>query len=119
MRGDERDVGLITLLDLDGQSYWIRKYWVKFEARQVEKDEHRPHGIKYSLTLHDRNNTRILGFDNAHAIKKKGRRTTKYTGRVVTYDHIHKQNKVERYLFSSASQLLEDFWNAANQIIYG
>lgn len=77
MQGDKNDVELLTLLDLDGQSYWYKTFWVKIEARQVEKDEHRPHGIKYSLTLHDRNNTRVLGFDNAHAIKKRGRRQAK------------------------------------------
>ena len=109
---------LSTLLDLDGYSYWYKnKYWVKFEAHRIEKNEHRPHGVKYSLTLHDRNNTRILGFDNAHIIKSRGRRPIKYTGRIVTWDHIHKQNKIERYLFSSASQLLEDFWNAVNEIV--
>lgn len=118
MRGDKKDLELLTLLDLDGQSYWPKQnFWVKIEAKIVEKDEHRPHGVKYSLTLHDRNNTRILGFDNAHAIKKKGRRPIKYTGRIVMWDHVHRQEKVERYLFTSASQLLSDFWNAVNQIV--
>jgi hypothetical protein len=117
MPDDIRNIELTTLLDLDGQSYWYRNYWVKFETHQVNKSEHRPHGIKYSLTLHDRNNTRILGFDNAHAVKKKGRRPKKYTGRIVTWDHVHRQNRVERYLFTSASQLLKDFWDAVNQII--
>ena len=118
MKKDNKDLELSTLLDLDGQSYWReRKFWVKIEAKRVEIDEHRPHGIKYSLTLHDRNNTRILGFDNAHAIKRRGRRPHKYTGRIVTWDHVHRQEKVERYLFTSASQLLSDFWNAVNQIV--
>jgi hypothetical protein len=38
-------------------------------------------------------------------------------GRIVTWDHVHKQQKVEHYLFSSASQLLQDFWDAVNEII--
>jgi len=117
MPDDIKNAELTTLLDLNGQSYWIKNYWVKLEAHQVTKSGHRPHGIKYSLTLHDRNNTRILGFDNAHAIKKRGRRPKKYTGRIVTWDHVHKKNKVERYLFTSASQLLKDFWYTANRII--
>lgn len=118
MSVDNKDAELLTLLNLDGYSYWYKKkYWVKFAARQVEKDKHRPHGISYSLTLHDRNNTRILGFDNAHNIKKRGRRPTKYSGRIVTWDHIHKENKVERYLFTSASELINDFWKAVNEII--
>ena len=45
--------------------------WTKFEACRVAPTRHIPFGIKYSLSLHDRNNTRILGFDNAHAQKPK------------------------------------------------
>lgn len=120
MTDDNNDVELLPLLNLDGYSYWHEdKFWFKFEARKVEKNEHRPHGIKYSITLHDRNNTRILGFDNAHNIKKRGPRPKKYSGRVVTWDHVHKETKVERYLFTSASQLIEDFYKAADKIIYG
>lgn len=44
-------------------------YWTKFEVRNVKATSQIPHGIKYSLTLHDNNNRRILGYDNAHAIK--------------------------------------------------
>lgn len=111
------DYALQTLLDLDGRSYWLEKYWVKFEVRPVEKTIHRPHGLKYSITLHDRNNSRVLGFDNAHQMKRRGRRTSKYTGRVVTWDHIHRCEKEEYYVFSSATQLLSDFWDAANKIM--
>ena len=118
MKPEIVDQELQTLLDLDGSAYWRKKkYWIKMEACQVKPDEHRPHGIKYSLTLHDRNKTRLLGYDNAHDVKRKGRRPKKYTGRIVTYDHVHKQDKIERYLFTSASQLLIDFWNAANKIM--
>ncbi len=118
MKCAAEDAELLTLLDLNGSSYWCDKnYWVKFEAIKVHKDQHRPHGIKYSLTLHDRNNTRILGFDNAHRIKRKGRRPQRYTGRIITWDHVHKQEKIEHYLFSSASQMLQDFWDAVNEIV--
>ncbi len=84
MKCDPEDYELKTLLNLDGQTYWLEKYWTKIEAKQVEVTVHRPHGIKYSLTLHNKNNTRILGFDNAHRIKRPGRRPKKYTGRIVT-----------------------------------
>ncbi len=117
MKYTQADEELETLIELNGQRYWIKNHWIKIDVRQVEKNEHRPHGIHYSLTLHDRNNTRILGFDNAHIIKKKGRISRKYSGRIVTWDHVHKQQKVEHYLFSSASQLLQDFWDAVNEII--
>jgi hypothetical protein len=111
------DRELLTLLDLDGQQYQLEKYWVKIEARTVPKDAFRPHGIKYSLTLHDRNNRRILGFDNAHAPATKGRRGKKYGGRIVTWDHVHHQQEVQAYAFSSASRLIEDFWDAVEKIV--
>lgn len=111
------DLDLLTLLDLDGQQYQLEKYWVKIEAHKVAKDDFRPHGIKYSLTLHDRNNTRVLGFDNAHAPATTGRRSKKYAGRIVTWDHVHDQQKDKAYAFSSASQLIEDFWDAVETII--
>jgi hypothetical protein len=50
-----------------------------------------PHGVKYSLSLHDRNNARILGFDNAHGIKPKRK---KYGARKITWDHKHQREKV-------------------------
>ena len=60
------DVGLETLLDFDGNVFGLNKgYWVKFDVHRVVPNEHIPHGISYSLTLHDRNNIRIIGFDNA------------------------------------------------------
>lgn len=118
MKFEPKDTELLTLLDLNGRSFWFDNgYWVKFEVRKIAKDKHRPHGISYALTLHDRNNTRVFGLDNAHAIKKRGRQPKKYTGRIITWDHIHKEEKIERYLFSSAGQLLDDFWKSVNEIV--
>lgn len=110
---------LQTLLDLDGTRFCPKpQYWVKFKARLVEPTPHIPHGIKYSLTLHDRNNTRILGFDNAHAVKMKGGHRKKYVGRIVTWDHVHKYEKITQYEFNSASHLLDDFWKAVDKIVF-
>jgi len=114
MAPEDRD--LLTLLDLDGQQYQLEKYCIKIEALKVPKEDFRPHGIKYSLTLHDRNNRRVLGFDNAHAPAIKSRRGKKYSGRIVTWDHVHNQQKVQAYAFSSASQLIEDFWDAVEKV---
>lgn len=61
-----------TLLDLDGEVIQqAGGYWVKIEVRRVISSDAIPHGIKYSLTLHDPLGIRIMGFDNAHAVKKK------------------------------------------------
>lgn len=114
-----RDAGLDTLLDLheciidqgDG-------YWVSIQARLLDNpSDERPHGISYSLTLHDPYNQRILGFDNAHAIKNTGRK--KYTGRRVEYDHKHRNLKDigVPYEFVSAHQLIEDFFNEVDKAL--
>lgn len=100
------------LLSLHGEIYRMDKgYWVKFEAYRVEPSPERPHGIYYSITLHDRYGTRVLGFDNAHAIKPKRKG---YGARKITFDHRHKQDIVVPYEYESASKLLTDFWQEAN-----
>jgi len=111
----KKDTALENLLDLDGEIFPMENgYWTKFEAFKVEPTLQIPHGVKYALTFHDQNNIRILGFDNAHAFKPKKK---KYGARKVTWDHKHKMNKVAPYEFESASQLLEDFWAAVDEIL--
>jgi hypothetical protein len=109
------DASLGTLLDLDGENFPMDNgYWTKFEAYRVAPTEQIPHGIRYSLTLHDRNNTRVLGFDNAHTFKPKKNR---HTARKITWDHKHKREKVRPYEFESASRLIEDFWKDVAEIL--
>jgi len=89
------DASLDTLLDLDGEIFPMDNgYWTKFEVHRVSPTAQIPHGIRYSLTLHDRNNTRVLGFDNAHALKPKKNR---HVARRITWDHKHKREKVRPY----------------------
>ena len=106
---------LETLLNLDGITYRLDNgYWIKFEAHSVQPNEHVPHGLSYSLTLHDRHNTRIIGFDNAHGGHSPRRK--KYGGRKVTWDHKHRCEMVMSYEFESAAQLLIDFWSEVDLI---
>ncbi len=101
--------GLEHLLMLHGEKFFMENgYWVKIEAWETPVTTHVPHGIRYSLTLHDSNSTRVLGYDNAHSIKPNRKR---FTAIKTTWDHIHRMNKVENYEFESADQLLEDFWS--------
>ena len=89
-------------------------HWTKFEVRLVAANEHIPHGIRYSLTLHDPSNTRVLGYDNAHGIKPKRKR---YGAKRVVWDHRHKKQVTEPYEFENAAQLLEDFWADVEEIL--
>jgi hypothetical protein len=112
----EQDETLDTLLELDGEIYVINnELWASIEARRVEPNEHIPHDVRYCLNLHDKYNNRLLGYDNAHELKLPRRR--KYSGRVITWDHKHKQDKVLHYEYQSASQMLEDFWKDVKAII--
>lgn len=111
----KKDVELETLLDLDGEIFPMENgFWIKFEVFKIKPSPQIPHGIKYSLTLHDRNNARIVGFDNAHGYKPKRKR---YGARKVTWDHFHRVEKTHTYEFESASQLLEDFWAAVEDVL--
>ncbi|VEG89926.1 toxin-antitoxin system TumE family protein [Legionella spiritensis] len=112
------DIGLEILLSLDGTEYTEENgYWYKIEASRVEPTKERPHGIRYNLTLHDNYNQRILGFDNAHAVKAK--KQGYYTGTIVSYDHVHRsiKDKGTPYEFKDAEQLLNDFLNEVNSIL--
>ena len=108
---------LENLLNLDGEIFPMDNgHWTKFEVARVTPSEHIPHGIRYNLTLHNRHNQRVIGFDNAHAIKP---RRKKYGARKITFDHKHQQQAVQPYEFESAGQLLEDFWQAVDDYIRG
>ena len=110
-----RDIGLDLLLQLDCEIFPMDNgYWTKFEVKKTSVTPYIPHGIKYSLTLHDPNNKRVLGYDNAHHIKAARK---KYGAKRVTWDHRHERERVEPYAFESAVQLLEDFWEDVERII--
>ncbi|MDN5753996.1 MAG: hypothetical protein L0H15_12120 [Nitrosospira sp.] len=58
----QSDTVLETLLDLDG--YIIAQdsgCWIKVEAWRVAATTEIPHGVRYSLTLHEPYGKRIMG----------------------------------------------------------
>ena len=91
-------------------------YWIKIEAWPVEPSEAIPHGVRYSLTLHNPLGVRILGYDNAHAVKVKGK---KYSGRRIQFDHRHR-NEADvgiPYEFKDAYHLLADFFQEVDEVL--
>ena len=112
------DWGLRTLLDLHGQIINQEGgYWVKIEVWAVPVSRDIPHGIRYSLTLHEPYGNRILGFDNAHAVKPP--KKFKYSGIRLPYDHKHRHasDKGVPYEFKDAHQLLSDFFEEVDRIL--
>jgi hypothetical protein len=112
------DIGLETLLDLDGSILEQEGgYWIKIEARRVPSSEHAPHGIRYSLTLHDKYGIRVLAYDNAHAVKPP--KKFKFAGQRLPCDHRHRtsNDKGVPYVFESAHRLLEDFFEEVDRVL--
>lgn len=113
-----RDHGLDTLLQLDGTIIDQEGgYWVKIEAHEVPISDDIPHGIRYSLTLHDRYGKRVLGYDNSHAVKPP--KKFKYAGQRLAYDHKHRHatDKGVPYEFTDAAQLLTDFFSEVDRVL--
>jgi hypothetical protein len=103
------DHELAFLLSLNGYEFrLISGYAIKIEARDVTATRHRPHGVKYSLTLHDPAGRRIYGMDNAHGV-----------GRQPEYDHRHLygRRKIVAYRYRGPADLLADFYREAERIL--
>ena len=108
---ETRDPSLDTLLDLNGVTMVISdsSYWVKFVVREVPVSREKPHGLDYSLTLHEPNGARIAGFDNAHSVggQKRGE----------ALDHQHRLQIVRPYDYQDAATLLTDFWKLVSTVL--
>ncbi len=114
----KRDRSLDALLDLDGATLVIDEHAhvVRFVVRRTDVTEARPHGLSYSLTLHDRTGRRLIGFDNAHAVERPG---GKFVEQPRVYDHVHrgKDDEGRPYTFESPGKLIEDFWAEVDRIL--
>ena len=111
-------IGLETLLDLNNVIIEQGNgCWVKFDVLITKVTKERPHGIKYSLTLHDKYGKRLMGFDNAHAVKLP--KKYKFSGRIIEYDHLHRHSldKGIPYEFKNPYQLIQDFFEKVDNIL--
>lgn len=112
------DPALDTLLDLDGSILDQGDgYWIKIESRRTDVTVEVPHGIRYSLTLHEPYGKRILGYDNAHMVKPP--KKFKYAGRILAFDHKHRHPSDQGvpYEFKDAQQLINDFFADVDRIL--
>lgn len=113
----KRDPSLDVLLDLDGQIFVIdhqTNHWVTFVVTQVDPSDEKPHGLDYSLTLHGPSGERLVGFDNAHAVRRTKGPGGKIKG---PYDHKHRLKTVKPYDYRDAGALIEDFWNEVTSVL--
>src|ERR1035438_7636324 len=115
----ERDPSLDLLLELDGQVLVIdpeTPHWVGFTVRREVASEAKPHGLDYSLTLHGRNGERLVGFHNAHPLKRGWRPGGKTNPES---DHKHRLKTVSPYQYKDAATLLADFWSMVDAVLWG
>ncbi|MGE0256039.1 MAG: DUF6516 family protein [Alphaproteobacteria bacterium] len=117
MTASRCDPGLDALLALDGVVLVVDPaggHWVRFTVRRVSETAEKPHGLDYSLTLHGPDGERLVGFDNAHPV----RRTGGPGGRAsVARDHRHRPGTVRPYRYVDAAALLEDFWAEVDAVL--
>jgi hypothetical protein len=102
------DEAMRRLLDYNRRRYWLANGWsIRFQVVEVAATAGRPHGVKYSFTLHDVDRTRLLGFDNAHGVP-----------RAQAYDHRHRFRRTAElvpYDFRGADELICNFFDAVEK----
>jgi hypothetical protein len=112
-----KDAELEALLSLDGQSYEAAEgYVVEFIVRRTEKTAARPHGISYALVFRPKDGEPYVRFDNAHAVKRPG---GTFVRAPEAYDHSHRteSDPGRPYAFTTAAQLLDDFWREVRRVM--
>jgi hypothetical protein len=105
------------LLAFDGHVHWLDQgYRVKFEIKRVEPTQERPHGLRYSFTLHDPDGTRLVGFDNAHTVAPA---ESRFRERPAAADHWHRTETDEGrpYALVSSDTLLADFFREVSRVL--
>jgi hypothetical protein len=118
-RKEPQEHTLEFLLGFDGVMYVFEAgYWAKFEVRRGDETEERPHGLRYSFTLHDPAGERLLGFDNAHSVPALGSR---FAARPTAHDHWHRtgDDAGRPYEFVDAEKLICDFEREVGRILSG
>ncbi len=108
---------LEVLLSLDGFPYETLDYIVEFKVERTTVTADRPHGISYALVLRPvGGGDPWLRFDNAHRVKRQGGR---YVKDPIPFDHCHRdeRDKGTPYEFTTAAQLLDDFWAEVKRVL--
>jgi hypothetical protein len=117
MRVDSREHTLEFLLAFDGRRHWYEGgYHVRFQVTRVKATSERPHGLRYSFTLHNSNGKRLMGFDNAHGVRAPGGKKRR---NVPAVDHWHRteRDKGRPYVFKDAETLLDDFFAEVERVL--
>ena len=116
---EDQEHTLEFLLAFDGRVHWYAEgYFAKFEIKRVVETTERPHGLRYSFTLHAPDDTRLLGFDNAHGVPAMG---SPFKKRQPATDHWHRSetDPGRPYAFTDAAGLVENFFEEVRRVLEG
>jgi len=107
----------VVLEDYDGYEVVFEDgYCARFEFK---RDETRrgAHPYKYSLTFHSPSGRRLVGFDNAHPVRRASGRFKRLSK---ASDHWHRDatDKGRPYEFKSPESLLEDFFREVERVLH-
>ncbi|HMD96419.1 MAG TPA: DUF6516 family protein [Terriglobia bacterium] len=111
------EYGLEFLLAFDGRIHHLEEgYRIKFEIKRAKATKERPHGLSYSFTLHAPDGSRLVGFDNAHAVPAT---RSRFKRQPPASDHWHRtENDPGRpYEFKDAETLIEDLFNEVERVL--
>ena len=117
MHDEQPEHALEFLLAFDGRVHWLESgHWIKFEIRSIDPTPERPHGLRYTFTLHDPEGNRLIGFDNAHGIPQL---RSRFKARPEAMDHWHRTqgDKGRPYPFKDADTLLADFFQEVRRVL--
>ena len=117
-----RDAALDSLLQMDGATWAVdedAEYFFRVVVRSIAVTPNKPHGLDYSLTLHepdsgDPKDSRLVGFDNAHAVAAGSGPGAK---KPTAWDHKHRLRTVQPYEYQDAATLLSDFFKVAEAVL--
>jgi hypothetical protein len=105
------------LLAFDGRRHWYASgYYVRFKVMRVAKTNERPHGLRYSFTLHSPKGKRLIGFDNAHGVRALGGKK-KRKEPAVDHRHSTERDKGRPYVFKDAETLVNDFFAEVERVL--
>src|SRR5687768_4565681 len=103
----EAEHGLELLLAFDRRIHPLEAgYWLKFEIERVAASQERPHGLRYSFTLHAPDGERLIGFDNAHGVRPRGARL-KPAPQASDHWHRTEDDPGRPYVFKDAETLID------------
>ena len=112
---DEGDIDV--LLSMDGMRYQASDgYVIEIKAERTDVTAERPHGLSYALVFRPEHGESYIRFDNAHAVDRPGGR---YVKADAAYDHWHRSDKDKGrpYPFTTAAQLLQDFFAEVKRVM--